>query len=84
VGDGLGFGRFVQVVTAYVKHAVQASAKVFKGNLSGQFHQLLFGKLSQQARIQVIRNVGWRPCHLVRELDDKALEIVENREIMAA
>ena len=63
----------VQIIALDVENSVPASAIILERDLRAQLHQLFFGKLLSQTRIQIVRDIRWRISHRVSQLDDEAL-----------
>lgn len=80
--DGLPLGRsfdlfLVQIIAFDIENSVPSCAIILERDLRAQLHQLFFGKLLSQTRIQIIRNIRGRISHRVSQLDDKAFRVIK-------
>ena len=69
--------RPIEFIAFDVENAVPARAVVLKRDLRGELHQLLFGELVAEARVQVIGDVGGRLHHGVGQFQNQPLRIVK-------
>lgn len=74
--------RMVQLVAADVEDPVPARTIIFKSDVRAQLHQLLFGKMLAQPRIQIIGNIDRRARHRVRQFNYQPLNIGEDAEVV--
>ena len=73
----------VQIIALYVGNSVPSCAIILERDLRSQLHQLFFGKLFSQTRIQIVRDIRGRISHRVSQLNDQAFHIVEWRSVVA-
>ena len=74
--------RGVQIIALDVENSVPPCAIIFERDLRAQLHQLFFGKLFSQTRIQIVRDIRGRISHRVSQLDDNAFRFIERRPIV--
>ena len=75
--------RSVQIIAFDVENPVPSRAIILKRNLRAQLHQLFFGKVFSQTRIQIVRHVCGRIRHRVGQLNHEAFGIVERRSVLS-
>ena len=66
-----------------VENSVPACAIILERDLRAQLHQLFFGKLIAQTRIQIVRDIRRRISHRVSQLNDKTFRVIEWRSLVA-
>ena len=69
--------RRVQIIALDVENSVPSCAIILERDLRAQLHQLFFGKLLSQTRIQIVRYIRGRISHRVSQLDDEAFRVIE-------
>jgi len=69
--------RRVQIIALDVENSVPPCAIILERDLRAQLHQLFFGKLLSQTRIQIVGDIRGRICHRVSQLNDKAFRVIE-------
>jgi len=74
----------IKLIALDVEYPIPARAIIFESNLAGQLQQLLLGKLLQQARVEVVRNVRRSVNHCVGELNYQKLPRIEWRQLVTA
>ena len=81
----LGFVRLrsVQIIAFDVENPVPTCAIILERDLRAQLHQLFFGKVIAQPRIQIVGDIRGRIGHRVSERNDKALRLIEEGPVVA-
>jgi hypothetical protein len=75
--------RRIQIIAPNVENSVPSCAIILERDLRAQLHQLFFGKLLSQTRIQIVRDIRWRVCHRVSQLNGQAFCVIEQRSLVA-
>ena len=73
----------VQIVAFDVKNSIPSCAIILERDLRPQLHELFFGELFSQMRIQIVRNIRGRISHAVSQFNDQAFGIIEWGPVVA-
>jgi hypothetical protein len=73
----------INIVALDVEDAIPTGAVIFERDLRPQLHQLFFGKLIPQPRIQIIGHVRRRVRHCVSQFNHQSFSIIERRYVVA-
>ena len=75
--------RRVQIIAFDVENSIPTCPIILERDLPTQLHQLFFGELLLQTRIQIIRDIRRRISHRVSQLNDQALRVIEGGSVVA-
>jgi hypothetical protein len=71
----------IKIIALDVKEPIPACAIILERNVTSQLHQLFFGKLVTQTRIQLVGNVRGRVRKGVSQFNDQSFSIIERRQV---
>src|SRR5262249_5894798 len=66
-----------------LENSIPSRAIILKRDLCAQLHQLFFGELVSQTRIQIVRDVRGRVSHRVSQLKDQSFCVIEWGPVVA-
>jgi hypothetical protein len=73
----------IKIVALDVEESIPAGAIIFERDLCPELHQLFFGKLIAQARVQLIGDIRQRIGERVGKFNDQSFRVIEWRHVVA-